>query len=99
MELIREVAVPPPDLGGRQSAFARVTVSDQGMGISAEVAPRVFEPFFTTKGVGEGTGLGLSVAYGIARDHGGWIAVESEVGRGSRFSLFLPVERPREETA
>ena len=58
--------------------------------------PRVFEPFFTTKDVGQGTGLGLSVAFGIARDHGGWIAVDSTPGRGSRFELFLPLEKARE---
>jgi hypothetical protein len=50
----------------------------------------VFEPFFTTKDVEEGTGLGLSVAWGIVREHGGWIDVRSDVGRGSEFTIFLP---------
>ena len=64
-------------------------MEDQGAGIAPEHLTHVFEPFFTTKDVGEGTGLGLSVAWGIVRDHGGWIDVESEPGRGSRFTVLL----------
>jgi two-component system, NtrC family, sensor kinase len=70
--------------------YVRLAVEDAGKGIDPAVLPRVFEPFFTTKDVGEGTGLGLSVSYGIIREHGGWIEVESKVGVGSRFSVFLP---------
>jgi two-component system NtrC family sensor kinase len=92
----RNRLTPPPEIGGVEAGFAHLTVSDEGVGIAPDALPRVFEPFFTTKGVGEGTGLGLSVAYGIARDHGGWITALSEVGRGSSFSLFLPLRRPRE---
>jgi two-component system, NtrC family, sensor kinase len=82
---------PPPGIGGPTSEYAKLTVQDEGEGIPEDLLPRIFEPFFTTKEVGEGTGLGLSVAYGIARDHGGWIAADSKPGAGSRFDLFVPV--------
>jgi signal transduction histidine kinase len=84
----------PPVAGASEADFLWVTVEDEGRGISREDLPRVFEPFFTTKAVGEGTGLGLAVAHGIVAEHGGWIEVESEVEKGSRFSIFLP--RPAE---
>jgi signal transduction histidine kinase len=67
-----------------------LSVRDYGPGMPPEVLARVFEPFFTTKPVGESTGLGLSVAQDIVDEHGGWLAAESEPGRGSRFMLFLP---------
>ena len=73
----------------------RVEVQDTGSGIPASVLPRVFDPFFTTKGEGEGTGLGLSVNLGIMERHGGKILVESEVGKGTIFTLCLPVSRDR----
>ncbi|TKB93289.1 MAG: PAS domain S-box protein [Nitrospira sp.] len=73
----------------------RVEVSDTGSGIPASVLPRIFDPFFTTKGEGEGTGLGLSVNLGIVERHGGKILVESEVGKGTTFTLCLPVSRER----
>jgi PAS domain S-box-containing protein len=75
--------------------ICRVEVTDTGSGIPASVLPRVFDPFFTTKGEGEGTGLGLSVNLGIVERHGGKILVESEVGKGTTFTLCLPVSRER----
>jgi two-component system, NtrC family, sensor kinase len=69
-----------------------VEVQDNGCGIRPEHLSRLFEPFFTTKPVGQGTGLGLSVSFGIVRDHGGAIEVDSEVGRGSTFRVRLPLK-------
>jgi signal transduction histidine kinase len=80
----------PPGDHAREADFVGIMVADHGAGIPAEHLPRLFEPFFTTKEPGEGTGLGLAVASGIVRDHGGWIDVESELGRGSRFVMWLP---------
>jgi hypothetical protein len=70
-----------------------VEVEDTGVGISKEDIRRIYDPFFTTKPVGKGTGLGLSVSYGIIQEHSGRIAVTSEPGRGTSFSLYLPVKR------
>ena len=70
---------------------ARVEVIDEGHGIPPELRDRIFDPFFTTKPVGEGTGLGLSISYGIVNDHGGTIEVESEVEKGSKFIVSLPI--------
>jgi len=74
--------------------FVRVDVSDTGKGIAAEDLDKVFDPFFTTKEVGQGTGLGLTVSYGIIEKHRGRITVTSEVGKGTTFSVFLPRQQP-----
>jgi len=78
------------DTVSHDMAFVRVV--DSGTGISEQDLSRVFEPFFTTKDVGQGTGLGLAVAHGIVEEHGGFIDVASELGQGSVFTIYLPLE-------
>jgi two-component system cell cycle sensor histidine kinase/response regulator CckA len=70
--------------------LVRVSVSDTGVGMTEEIRGKIFEPFFTTKDVGQGTGLGLAVVYGVARAHGGWVECSSAPGAGSRFDVYLP---------
>jgi signal transduction histidine kinase/CheY-like chemotaxis protein len=82
--LLRERAdLPPGD-------YVVITVRDNGTGIPADKLPKIFEPFFTTKKTGEGTGLGLSTAYGIVKQTGGFIFAESTLGKETKFSLFFP---------
>ncbi len=69
-----------------------ITIEDTGRGIPPDVLPRIFEPFYTTKDVGQGTGLGLSISHKVVEDHGGRIEVESTPGKGSRFSVHLPIK-------
>ena len=76
----------------REDDGVRIWIRDTGAGIPPENLPRLFDPFFTTKEVGSGTGLGLSTSYGIVERHGGTITVESEVGVGSTFQVWLPLE-------
>jgi two-component system NtrC family sensor kinase len=67
-----------------------IEVADTGKGFDEATRARVFEPFYTTKEIGEGTGLGLSVSWGLVREHGGWIEVVSEPEKGSTFTVYLP---------
>lgn len=76
----------------------RLSVSDTGRGIPRQIRKKIFEPFFTTKGPEKGTGLGLATALGIIRNHGGFLTLETEEGRGSSFHVFIPVAAPREES-
>jgi len=78
--------VPPGD-------YVVVTVRDQGCGIAFDKLPKIFEPFYSTKRLGEGTGLGLSMAYGIVKQSGGFIFADSTVSRGSTFSMYFPAHR------
>jgi signal transduction histidine kinase len=80
----RAAALPAP------RGWVRLRIADDGEGIPPELLDKIFEPFFTTKPVGEGTGLGLAAVHGIVSSHGGLIEVDSQVGVGTCFSIFLP---------
>ena len=70
-------------------------MADNGCGIADDILPQIFDPFFTTKGVGDGTGLGLSITHGMVHDQGGRLEVESDLGQGTRFRVYLAVDRPQ----
>jgi signal transduction histidine kinase/CheY-like chemotaxis protein len=95
LSLTRETftAATAPFPGMDQGEWAALRVTDTGVGMPPEVVRRVFEPFFTTKAVGKGTGLGLAQVYGIVERHGGHIDIQSQVGHGTTFTLWLRIER------
>jgi two-component system, cell cycle sensor histidine kinase and response regulator CckA len=78
--------------------YVRIDVADTGSGIAPDIVDKIFEPFFSTKEVGKGTGLGLSTVYGIVKQTGGFVYVDSEAGKGTSFHIFLPRHRPELET-
>jgi signal transduction histidine kinase len=88
-----ETAQDPRRTQAKTQAYAVVRVRDYGVGIAHETVPRIFEPFVTTRDVGVGTGLGLSVVFGIVQDHDGWIAVDTTQGKGTTMSVYLPNQR------
>jgi two-component system NtrC family sensor kinase len=88
-----------PELGGEPVPMIEISITDTGCGIPEKDLQRIFDPFFTSKGVGKGTGLGLSVSHGIVMAHNGAIEVDSEVGKGSTFRVYLPLETQKAELA
>lgn len=76
---------------GEKGKYASISITDTGEGIDKEILNKIFDPFFTTKEVGKGSGLGLSMVYGIIKQHNGFIGVSSEIGKGSSFSIYIPL--------
>jgi len=101
LNLITNAAQALPTQNGEITLVSRsendgvtVEVIDNGSGIPPDVLPKIFDPFYTTKEIGKGTGLGLSISYQIVKDHGGRIHAESQVGRGTKFTVWLPIKPP-----
>ena len=93
----RSVQPKSPEPGAKPVSMVEITISDTGCGIPESDLKRIFDPFFSSKEVGKGTGLGLSVSHGIVQAHGGLIEVESSIGKGSTFRVYLPLEAAGED--
>jgi signal transduction histidine kinase len=81
--------------GGKAGKYVVISVTDTGAGMEKSTLDRLFQPFYTTKDVGKGTGLGLTIVFGIVKEHGGFVTVDSVMGKGSDFSIYLPVHEER----
>lgn len=91
VELTEVEARPPEAPNGTHGRYARISITDNGIGMTEAVKQRLFVPFFTTKDIGKGTGLGLATSYGVLRDHGGFMTIDSQRGEGTVATVFLPV--------
>jgi two-component system NtrC family sensor kinase len=86
----------PFETSSGNGEWVKISVADTGIGITEESKKKIFDPFFTTKKIGEGTGLGLAICDKIVKEHSGRLDVESEVGKGSTFSVFIPIFKENE---
>jgi PAS domain S-box-containing protein len=93
------VSLDPAPGGLPSGSYAAVAVADSGLGMEKEIQAHIFEPFFTTKEVGKGTGLGLAIVYGIVKNHGGVVTLDSTPGQGTTFTIYLPLKSQSKKKA